>query len=100
MATEPCDKESKIRITENQEIYKHFQQLKQGTNVRQHNKSATLGKLRVNCSEYKYKFSGFLSGAVKNSALSALVTEKSENVRVGKKAQGCTTLTVSEYIKR
>lgn len=77
MATEPSDKESKIIILENQEIYKYFQQLKQGTNVRQHNKSATLGKLRVNCSEHKYKFSGFLSGVVKNSVLTALVTEKS-----------------------
>ena len=62
---------------ENQEIYKHLQQLKQGTKVRKHNKSATLGKLRVNCSEYKYKFSGFLSGAGKNSVLSPSVTEKS-----------------------
>jgi hypothetical protein len=77
MATEPSDKESQIMILENEEICKHLQQLKQGTNVRQHNKSATLWKLRVNCSEHKYTFSGFLSGAVKNSVLSVLVTEKS-----------------------
>ena len=67
--------------------------------MRQHNNSATLGKLRINCSEHKYKFPGCLSGAVKNSVLSALVTEKSHNVRVGKQVQGCTNLTVSEHIK-
>jgi hypothetical protein len=56
-------------------------QRKQGTDLRQHNKSATKGELRVNFSEYKYRFSGFLSGPVKNSVLSALVTEKSYRVK-------------------
>jgi hypothetical protein len=99
VVTEASDKESKIMILDNQEIYKHLKQLKQGTNMRQHNKIATLGKIRVNCSEHNCSFTGFLSGAVNNSVLSPLVNEKSYRVRVGKKAQGCTNLTVSSHIK-